>query len=115
MLLSYHRTGVVGKYDNLGGVMDQWAIEDLIIELLAEEAGTIPAVLRAQLEESGEEMPVDSVLAAEVLTRVEQRCGVELPATAETARCLRSVRLFAAMVYRLVSEVSQGRAAGEGV
>lgn len=94
--------------------MDQQDIEDLIIELLAEEAGTAPAVLRAQLEEGGEEMPIDSVLAAEVVVRVEQRCGVELPATAETARCLRSVRQFAAMVYRLVVDAAQGRASGEG-
>jgi acyl carrier protein len=94
--------------------MDQQAIEDLIIELLAEGAGTSPAILRAQLEERGEELPIDSVLAAEVVTRVEQRCGVELPATAEAARCLRSVRQFAAMVYRLVTDATQGQAAGEG-
>jgi acyl carrier protein len=94
--------------------MDQRAIEDMIIELLAEEAGTVPATLRARLEELGEELPIDSVLAAEVVTRVEQRYGVELPATAETARCLRSVRQFAAMVYRLVADASPGRAAGEG-
>ncbi len=114
MPLSYHRTVLVGNYDILEGVVDQRAIEDLIIELLAEEAGAVPAALRAQLEEGGDEMPVDSVLAAEVVTRVEQRCGVELPATAETARCLRSVRQFAAMVYRLVIDAAQGRPAGEG-
>lgn len=93
--------------------MDQREIEDLIIELLAEETGVTPAVMRAQLEEGGDDLPIDSVLAAEVVARVERRSGVELPATAETARCLRSVREFAAMVCRLVA-ASQGRASGEG-
>lgn len=93
--------------------MDQREIEDLIIELLAEEAGVSPAEMRAQLEEGGGDLPIDSVLAAEVVARVERRCGVELPATAETAQCLRSVRQFAAMMWRLVA-ASQGRASGEG-
>lgn len=93
--------------------MDQRAIEDLIIELLAEEAGAIPAVLRTQLEERGDEMPVDSVQAVEVVTKVEARCGIEIPASAETARCLRSVGLFAQMVSRLVAETGHGRAAGD--
>ncbi len=94
--------------------MDQQEIEDLIIELLAGEAGEVPAVMRAQLQEGGDDLPIDSVLAAEVVARVERRCGVELPATAETARCLRSVRQFAAMVCRLAAAATQGRASGEG-
>jgi acyl carrier protein len=113
-ILSYHRTVLVGNYDIQGGVMDQQAIEDMIIELLAEEAGTVPAALRLRLEEAGDELPVDSLLAAEVVVRVEERCGVQLPATAETARCLRSVRDFAAMVCHLVTEVARSRAAGAG-
>lgn len=93
-------------------MMDQRAIEDLIFELLAEEAGTDPVALRQQIEEAGEEMPIDSLLAAEVVAAVEERCGVELLATSETASNLRSVRDFAAMVHRLVQEGS--KAAGEG-
>jgi acyl carrier protein len=92
--------------------MDQRAIEDLIFELLAEEAGTNPVALRQQLEEAGEEMPIDSLLAAEVVAAVEERCGVQLPATSETSRNLCSVRDFAVMVHRLTQEGSQ--AAGEG-
>ena len=92
--------------------MDQRAIEDLIFELLAEESGKDPVALRQELEEAGEEMPIDSLLAAEVVAAVEERCGVELPATSDTVSNLRSVGDFAAMVHRLVQEGSQ--AAGEG-
>jgi len=93
-------------------MLDQRAIEDLIFELLAEEAGKDPRAMRRELEEAGAEMPIDSLLAAEVVAAVEERCGVQIPATAETARNLGSVREFAAMVHRLVQEESQ--AAGEG-
>lgn len=93
--------------------MDQRFVEDVIIELLAEEAGMVPAVLREQLGEDGDEMPVDSVQAAEVITKVEARCGIEIPASAETARCLRSVRRFAQMVLRLAAGAGDGRAAGD--
>jgi acyl carrier protein len=92
--------------------MDQRAIEDLIFELLAEESGMDPIALRRELEEAGQEMPIDSLLAVEVVAAVEERCGVQLPVTAETARNLRSVQNFAAMVRRLMQERSQ--AVGEG-
>jgi acyl carrier protein len=95
-------------------MMDQPAIEDLIVGLLAEEAGLSPAELRRQLEESGEELPVDSVLAAEVLARVEEFSGVLLPPTDQTAQSLRSVRAFAALVHRLMREDAGTQAAGEG-
>ena len=50
----------------------------------------------------GEEMPIDSVLGAAVLARLEQRYGVSLPASAETAPALRSVRAFAAAIRSLI-------------
>jgi acyl carrier protein len=77
-------------------------IEDLIIALLAEEAGREPADLRAELESLDEELPIDSQLAAEVLARVEVQCGVRLPATAENAKALRSVSAFARAILDLV-------------
>lgn len=86
-------------------------IVELILELLAEDAGRSVEELREELSAQGEMLPVDSLLAAEVLARVQERVGVELPATAETARALRSVRTFAAAVHDLVL----GAAAVRGV
>ena len=88
-------------------------IEDLTIELLAEEAKCSPDEMRRCLEEGGGDLPIDSILLVEVVVRVEERCGVHLPTTLETARNLRSVRDFAAMVYNLV-QVDRARRAGEG-
>jgi acyl carrier protein len=90
-------------------------IEDLIIELLAADNATTPEALRRELQELGEELPVDSVLAAEVVARVQERCGVVIPATAENSRHLRSVRRFATMVFALVREqkAAATEAAGE--
>ena len=77
-------------------------IESLILELLAEDADRPVEELREELLGRGPMLPVDSLLAAEVLARVQERVGVELPATAETARALRSVRTFAVAVHDLV-------------
>lgn len=84
-------------------------IEELILELLAEDAGRPVEVLRGELLERGTMMPVDSLLAAEVLARVQEKAGVELPATAETALALRSVRTFAVAVYDLVLAAAAAR------
>ncbi len=55
-------------------------------------------------------MPVDSLLAAEVLARVQEQCEVELPTSAETARALRSVKTFAQAVWDLLPK-EQSKAA----
>lgn len=94
--------------------MDHQTIEDLIIELLAEEEGVSPDALRERLADEGEDLPIDSLLAVEVVVRVEERCGVHLPTTPETAQYLRSVRDFATMVHHLVQKMEQGRQVGEG-
>lgn len=83
-------------------MMSQSEIQDVIIDALAKEAGSDLAGLRRQLEEAGEQLPIDSLLAAEVLVEVEQRCGVSLPATAENAKNLTSVTTFAAAVHQLL-------------
>jgi acyl carrier protein len=83
--------------------MELNAIIDRIIELLALQNGRDPVELRASLEQLGEELPIDSVLAAEVLARIEEETGVRLPATAETSRNLRSVRRFALAIYELLA------------
>jgi acyl carrier protein len=82
--------------------MDLAEIEELIIEFLAEDAGTEPPDLLEELLAHGERMPVDSLLAAEVVTRIQARVGVVLLATAETAYALRSVTTFAAAVHALL-------------
>jgi acyl carrier protein len=91
-------------------------IEDLIIELLAADQGTTPEALRRELEDLGEELPVDSLLAAEVVARVEESCGISIPATPENSRHLSSVRRFASMVLALVEKqrAAAARQAGEG-
>lgn len=86
------------------------AIVDRILELLAAQNGRDVDELRADLEALGSELPIDSVLAAEVLARIEAETGVRLPATAEASRNLRSVRRFADAIFRLVVEQQRERA-----
>jgi acyl carrier protein len=88
-------------------------IENLTIELLAKEAKCGPDEMRQRLEEAGGDLPIDSILLVEVVVRIEDRCGVHLPTTLETAHNLRSVRDFAVMVYNL-AQVERTRRAGEG-
>lgn len=84
-------------------------IKELILFLLAEDAGRSIPDLRDELRAHGETLPVDSLLAAEVLARVQERVGVVLPATAETARALRSVHTFALAVHDLVVPAAAAR------
>ncbi|WP_292605728.1 hypothetical protein [Nocardioides sp. REDSEA-S30_B4] len=85
-------------------------IEWLIIELLAEDNARDAADLLQELTAAGANMPVDSLLAAEVLARVQEQCEVELPTSAETARALRSVKTFAQAVWDLLPK-EQSKAA----
>lgn len=80
----------------------QHAIEDVIIELLAQDGGVNPADLRRQLEEQGPGLPIDSLLAVEVLVRVEQRFGVQLDANPATAEAMQSVAAFASTVRNAI-------------
>lgn len=77
-------------------------IEWLIIELIAADNGLEAAALYRELAEAGGQLPVNSLLAAEVLAQVESLVGVELPTTPETARALRSVKAFAAAAWELL-------------
>jgi len=78
-------------------------IAEIVIDLLAEEQGVSPGELRAELESAGTQMPVDSLLVAEVLTRVEDACGVRIQVDAEVARSARSVLTFARTVHQALS------------
>jgi acyl carrier protein len=88
-------------------------VEAAIIEFLSEDEdlGLSPEGLREHLEGRGPELPIDSVLAAEVLPALEERFGVRLPANLPTAYNLRSVRRLAQQVVDVVYEL--GRRAGE--
>lgn len=85
-------------------------IERLIVELIAQDNGQAAADLLKELSAAGEHLPVDSLLAAEVLARVQQQCGIELPTSAETAMALRSVKTFAQAVWELLRQ-EQGEVA----
>jgi acyl carrier protein len=82
-------------------------IEWLIVQLIADDNAMDADDLLDELAAAGEHLPVDSLLAAEVLTRVQEAVGVELPTDAETARALRSVKAFAEAVWQLLPK-SQG-------
>ena len=80
----------------------------VVVLLLAEEREESEAETRTWLEAAGREMPIDSLLIVEILARVEEECGVRIPADADAARSMRSVRTFAETV------VAAGRAADQG-
>lgn len=84
-------------------------IENLIIQLLAAESSEDPGELRPALLRGGAEMPVDSLLAVEVLAKVEQACGVGLEPNEETARAMRSVSSYAEVVWRQIEEQRESR------
>jgi acyl carrier protein len=72
--------------------MTEDGVADCIVELLAEDAGVDPGLLRFELLELGTDMPIDSLLAVDILVRLQEATGVTLPATEETAIAMRSVR-----------------------
>ena len=73
-------------------------IVGVIVRLLAEDRGESEADVRDELEEGGWEMPIDSLRIVEILARVEQEFDIEVPADANSARSMRSVRAFAEVV-----------------
>lgn len=85
-------------------------IEELILGLLAERAGISVEDLRAELLVNGDDMPIDSLLAVEILIQVQNAAGVVLPATEETAQALLSIHGFAASVMRQLDAHRSGEA-----
>jgi acyl carrier protein len=74
-------------------------IVDVIIRLLAEERGDEEADVREALEEQGWEMPIDSLRIVEIVARLGNELGVEVPADVDAARSMQSVRAFAEVVH----------------
>jgi acyl carrier protein len=86
-------------------------IEQLIVQLLAEDRGMDTQDLWDELNDLGVSMPVDSLLAVEVVVRLEQQLGVELPTSAESAKALRSVKTFAEAAWSALPKPETGTAA----
>ena len=79
-------------------------IAEIVIGLLAAQAKVSPHELRTQLEAAGRELPVDSLLIAEILTRVEDACSVRIQVDADAARSTRSVMTFSRTVHKALSK-----------
>lgn len=86
-------------------------IERLIVQLLAEDQGMDTQDLWEELTDLGVNMPVDSLLAVEVVVRLEQQLGVELATSADTAKALRSVKTFAEAAWNALPKTETGTAA----
>src|SRR6266487_2605276 len=73
-------------------------VVDVVVDLLAEEEGRSAGEVMAELAASGADLAIDSLRIVEILTRVEERYGVHLPADPAIARTTRSVLSFAQVV-----------------
>lgn len=107
---------LVGRSDNDPGVaatrMPQAMVTtsevvDVVIGLLAETEGVTISELIAELATAGPDLAIDSLRIVEILTRVEGRCEVILPADPVTARSTRSVLSFAQVVVNAINEEGQ--------
>ncbi|RYJ30700.1 hypothetical protein CU044_1043 [Streptomyces sp. L-9-10] len=79
----------------------------VIIEFLAELEERPAQEVRAALELAGAGLPVDSILIVEILTRIENHYGIDIPADAQAARATRSVSTFADAVLDAIHERQQ--------
>lgn len=82
-------------------------IVSVVIEFLAELQDRTAAEVRSELEQEGAELPVDSLLIVEILTRVEERYSIAIPADRESAQATRSARAFAHAVLDAIIERQQ--------
>jgi acyl carrier protein len=101
---------VVGKHDN-GRDGEETSVrldevQSKIIQLLAADLETTPEQLSQQLTAAGPDLPIDSLLAAEILVGIEAQFGVRLPADEATARNLKSVQRLAQQVWEAVIQGS---------
>lgn len=92
--------------------MDVVDIENLIIELLAENAGLTSDELRAVLEARGGNLPVDSLETAEILVPLGEAIGVLIPLEQVTSDDLSSVRSLAGHLQALWSVAATDAQAG---
>jgi len=83
-------------------------VAEIVIGFLAVQKGVTPRELRVELAAAGPQLPVDSLLVAEVLTKVEEACGVRIQVDAEVARSTRSVMTFARTVHKALPDGGVG-------
>lgn len=93
------------------GEVEQRGVEDVLLELLAQGQCTTADELRARLVVAGEDLPIDSVLAAEIVAAVQTRFGIRLPAKG-AEEYLSSVRAFAAQICAEVDRVNADSGVG---
>lgn len=84
-------------------VPTQAEVEDVILELLAQETGSDPETLREELLAEGAEMPYSSLVLVQFVVELEKRYGVRVPDTMVAARALRSVSTFAELIVSLAT------------
>ncbi|MER5227313.1 acyl carrier protein [Streptomyces flaveus] len=82
-------------------------IVSVVIEFLAELQEKPAPEVRAELEDGGAELPVDSLLIVEILTRIEERYSIAIPADRQSAEATRSVQAFARAVREAIIERQQ--------
>lgn len=82
-------------------------IISVVIEFLAALQEKTAAEVRAELEDGGAELPVDSLLIVEILTRIEERYSIAIPADRQSAQATRSVQAFARAVQEAIVERQQ--------
>jgi acyl carrier protein len=75
-------------------------IETLVLELLADELGKDSDDLRAELEEKGASMPVDSLAVFDILVEFRQRTGLTIPKRKLARQTMRSVKTFSEFVAK---------------
>lgn len=88
-------------------------IEEVILELLAEDLGVAAGGLREELGAAGPQLPVDSLIMVEILTRVEARFGIKVEETAATAFALRSVADFVELIHGLIQATATEEGRGD--
>ncbi|MET9462588.1 phosphopantetheine-binding protein [Streptomyces canus] len=82
-------------------------IVSVVIEFMAELQEKPAPEVRAELEDGGAELPVDSLLIVEILTRIEERYSIAIPADRQSAEATRSVQAFASAVREAIIERQQ--------
>ncbi|MEU2026681.1 phosphopantetheine-binding protein [Streptomyces sp. NPDC016469] len=82
-------------------------IVSVVIEFLAELQEKTAVEVRVELEDGGAELPVDSLLIVEILTRIEERYSIVIPADRQSAQATRSVHAFARAVQEAILERQQ--------